>query len=160
MRCSLPMTGLQIALLVAAILGAQFLAFVVLWRWIGRRARALLETVRHELRGSGDTLEVEPEVAHYAGGSGNHPRVKGLGVLALTDRRLVFRKLFGRGVEIARSDIADVRDGKWFRRSYSSGRQHVVLVLDDGSEVGFVVNDHGAWMERVRAIAKKTQPAS
>jgi hypothetical protein len=74
-------------------------------------------------------------------------------VIVLTDRHLRFRKLTGGRVEVPLDRVVGVREDKWFRGAYRSGRPNLILQLRDGAEVGFMVADHAGWMAALREAA-------
>ena len=102
-----------------------------------------------ELGGSGERIVRAPESAVYRGASSRFSKVKGNGVITLTDRRLIFRKLFGSEIEVARGEIVALREDKWFLRSYC-GRMHLILELVDGTEIGFIVRNQAGWMATLK----------
>jgi hypothetical protein len=74
---------------------------------------------------------------------------KTYGVIALTDRRLIFRRPLGKDIEIPLSGISEVSENKWFKGNYRGGKLFLILKLADDSEVAFMVNDHNHWMEEI-----------
>jgi hypothetical protein len=86
----------------------------------------------------------------YRGGTAGHSRIKGNGLLVLTDRRLLCQKLVGGRIEVPLTAIAGTREATWFLRSATAGQAHLIVRLHDGSEVGFFVSDHPAWLLALR----------
>ena len=124
--------------------------WVVALRWVKRKSAQLVASMQAELAAAGERVDRGPEAALYRGASGNRSRVKGNGIIVLTDRRVLFRKLFGAAVDVPIADVTGVRDGKWFLRAYAGGRLHLILQLKGGDEVGFMVADHPGWMAAIR----------
>jgi len=147
------MTAGTIVFMVLAIVVGVALINLAVWIPIGRALRRLPDRVRGELEAAGHRLERGPERGVYRGASAGYGKVKGLGVIALTDRALVFRKLWGARIEIPRDAITGTRSDRWFLRSYAGGRTHVIVVLRDGAEVGFFVNDCEAWLKALAPAA-------
>ncbi len=89
--------------------------------------------------------------AVYRGGAYPAGRNKGHGVLGLTDRRLVFLPITGEQLNVPRVRMAGARlEAR--RRDVASGHSyHLVLRLDDDSEVGFLVDDAGEWQSALAA---------
>jgi hypothetical protein len=104
-----------------------------------------MRALQAELASGSDAVIRAPEPAVYRGASAGRSKVKGSGVAALTATRLLFRPILGKPIEIARSEIQELREDKWFLRSYTGGRLHTILKLNDGSEVGFFFSDPAAW---------------
>jgi hypothetical protein len=151
-RSGIPMTTQQVVLLIAAILIVEALIWIPVLFWLRRRSTQLAESMRQEALLSGERFVIEPESALYRGGTGGFSFVKGNGVIALTDKRVLFRKAVGGPIEAPLSEIADVSENKWFLRSYMNGRTHVILHLRDGRQIGFFVGDHEKWMDALRSV--------
>ncbi len=148
---------MNVALLVLGILASTALAFALVWIPITSRLRKRIAELGPELAAEGDPAVRGPELGTYRGASGHYGRVTGLGVIALTQKRLVFRGVFGKRLEVDLTELAAVREDKWFLRSYKSGRLHLILKTKAGIEVGFIVKDHAGWMVALRNIIA-TQP--
>jgi hypothetical protein len=146
------LTALEIVLLVVGILAVQVILWSVALRWVRRAAVRIAEEMRQAIAGSGERLVRGPEQALYRGASGRFPRAKGNMVIAMTDRRLVCRRLVGAEFAVPLDEIAEVREARWFLRA-SQGRMHVVMKLKDGVEVGFMTPAHTEWMDALRARA-------
>lgn len=132
-----------ILVLVAAVVVPVGVALAVLVTVLVRKNRALHRDLEAELAGSAVVLG--PESAVYRGTTGDYPRVKGNGLIALTAQRLLFRKLLGAGLDIDRSGITGVRLSKSFNRSVVGGRTHLVVTTVSG-EVAFFVTDIDEWV--------------
>jgi hypothetical protein len=142
--------GLIVGGLVVGSFVVVALLIVACVAWLQRRSRSLKESLSIELASSGETIRRGPESALYRGGTAGFSKIKGNGVLVLTDRRLLCQKLVGGRVEVPLVAIAGVREATWFLRSATGGHQHLVVQLHDGSEVGFFVSDHPAWIAALR----------
>jgi hypothetical protein len=134
-------TALLIVSVVVVVQLAVWVPLLVIWR---RRAAASIQDLEAQIRASGEKVLAGPEQAVYRGGTGGYSRVKGNGTIILTDRRLLFRKLAGGGVEVARPRIAGVS------RSRRGGNMHLVVTTTDPGEVAFVVKDLDAWERALR----------
>lgn len=150
------MTAFQIVLLVVGLLGFQVVLWAIAMRWIRRAAARIAGEMREAIAGAGEKLVRGPEDALYSGASGRFPRAKGNMVVAMTDRRLVFRRLVGAEFAVPLEEIVGVREGRWFRRA-STGHMNVIVKLADGVEVGFKSPAHAAWMEALQAHAARRQ---
>jgi hypothetical protein len=67
-------------------------------------------------------------------------------VIALTDKRLAFRKQLGGPVDVARAQIVGAREVKGWNGERVGGRTHVVVQIADRGEVGFIVADPARWL--------------
>lgn len=92
-----------------------------------------------------------PENGIYRGSTGSYPKVAGNGKIALTERRILFRKTVGKGIDVPLSDVTGVRTDKTFNRSRVGGKVHLVVNTHHG-EVAYFVGDLDAW---VRAISQR-----
>ena len=100
---------------------------------------------------SGEKLVIGPETGHYTAMIRGIIATKTYGVIALTDRRLIFRKPIGRDIEIPLSQITAVSENEWFAGNYRGGREFLILKLADASEKAFQVKDHAGWMRELRS---------
>ena len=146
------MAPVKVVLLVLGILTAQVLIWIPIILWMKRRSAQLVASLRDELVGAGESPSRGPEAAVYRGGTHGYSKVKGNGVIALTARRLVFRKLVGAGLEVPLDQVTGLREDKWFLRAYRGGRLHLILQMKGGGEVGFMVADHAGWMAALHAM--------
>lgn len=135
----------EVILLVGGILLVNLVLWVIILSWLKKKTAASIAQLTAELKGGSDPLLKGPEPAVYRGASAGRSKVKGNGVAALTQSRLIFRPILGKPIEVPRADIASLREDKWFLRAYTGGRLHTILQLKDGSEVGFFFADPAAW---------------
>lgn len=136
----------ELLVLVGIILAFVALAvvpIVIIAKRGSRRIRAELPAML-----AGEPALAGPENALYRSGSGPYPKVKGNGVLVLTEQRLVFRILIGRSIDIPLGEITGVREAKTFQGNWSGGRQHLIVQTGAG-EVGFFVEDNAAWIAAI-----------
>ena len=150
------MTIIRVVLLVAGILALLTAIMVPLLLWVRKRTRRLVAEMGEQLAASGERIVLGPAPGMYRGGTGGFPRVKGNAVLALTDRRLACSMVVGKPFDVPLDKLASVREDKWFLSAYRSGCMHLILQLSDDTAVGFIVNDHGRWMEAVRQAVSTT----
>ena len=136
--------------IIVAFLALTLVPIVIVAKRNSRRVRSELPAIV-----AGEGALRGPENALYRSGSGPYPKVKGNGVLVLTEERLLFRILVGRSVDIPVGEITGVREAKTFRGNWSGGRRHLIVQTGAG-EVGFFVEDNAAWMA---AITSATSPA-
>ena len=136
-------------LLVGAIVLGVALLFAILWFVVlgpmVRRTNVWVTTFADEARLTGEKVIKAPESAIYSGGTKPHSSVKGNGRIALTNRRLVFRKLTGPIEEVLVASITGTRQAAWFRGERRGRRVHFVVETVDAGEVGFLVSDTAAW---------------
>ena len=147
------MSPLAIVSMVVGILAGVAAVNLAVWLPILRKLRRLPELLREEL--AGEQLLLGPERADYRGATQTYGRVKGLGVAALTDRRLAFRKAIGKPVDVPVDQIAGVREDRVFLRSVAGGRRHVIVQLADGTEVGYFFAANEPWLGALRELAER-----
>jgi hypothetical protein len=154
------MTPVQIVLLIVGILAINGLLQGTIWWVILSNLKAMPDKIRRELASTGERIVHGPERGSYDGATGNaFPRVTGLGVLTLTDRRLFFRKLGGKEVTLPLTMIAGVRESATFSRFQGSvrrrgGSQYVILKTQEGAEVAFAIKNasHPAWISALASL--------
>lgn len=148
------MSPLAIVLMVVAILVGVAAIQAAIWIPIIRKLHRLPDQLRDELTGAGERIVRAPERGNYNGATSIYGRVKGMGVIAMTDRRIAFRKAIGKPVDLPVDQIVGVRDDLWFLGAASRGRRHLIVKLQDGVEVGFYVTDHAGWRAALAPIAE------
>jgi len=129
-------------LLIAGAQGALWGLIFLLFRSQGAGLRRAVET-------SGEAVVLGPQVGLYQ--KSGVVSVKTLGVIVLTDRRLIFRKPLGKDIEIPLPQVAGLSENKWFHGNYRSGKQFLIVKLTDGQEIGFVLKNHALWMNELTA---------
>jgi len=141
-------TALFVVLLVVGILALQLLIWIPIIVWFRRRSSRVLSELATELEG--EQVIRGPEKGNYRGATApGYPAVKNNGVLALTHRRLVFRTLTGKAIEIPVETITGVRDASVFKGSVVGGRTHLIVATAAG-EIGFYVPDNAGWTAALR----------
>lgn len=96
------MIALQAAILVLAIAGIQALFWIPFTIWLRRKSRRQRVSLTDEVTAAGETIKRGPESALYRGSAFGYSQVSGNGVILLTDRRLLFRKLTGGRIDAPR----------------------------------------------------------
>ena len=150
------MTPLQIVLLVVGIFALQALIWIPIIVWFKRKSARIRAELADELARSGERVDRGPESALYGGATAVYPTVGGNGVIVLTERRLVFRRLVGAAVEVPVAEIEGLRADKWFRSAYRGSSPWLIVRTRGGAEVGFKVADHAAWAAAVTAATNRT----
>lgn len=118
-----------------------------------RFQRAKIEQkLREDVSLTGEYLVLGPQNGYYAK-TKSIANVKSMGVMALTNKRLIFRVLFGMGFDIPVEDIAGISEAKWFQGMYHNGREFLILKLRDGSEIGFQMKNQPEWAEQIRSLS-------
>lgn len=153
------MTAVQVGSLIVAIVLVSAILSMLALSWVARKSGRLVVSLQAELATAGETAMRGPEPALYRGASGIRSRVKGNGAIVLTERRVLFRKLFGADIEVPLAQLIGVKEDKWFLRAYTGGRLHMILQLKGGDEVGFMVSDHAGWMAVMREGIAARSPA-
>jgi hypothetical protein len=141
---------MDVVLLVVGILALVAVILVPVVLLLRSRSRRVAAELAQELatepalRGPGKGL--------YRGGSSGYPKVKGNGMIALTQRRLVFRMLIGSDLDIPLEEITGLREAKAFQGGVVGGHVHLVVQTATG-EVGFFVDDNAAWIAAITSAA-------
>lgn len=140
---------MDILWLVIGINAAVWALILVGWRY--QRAR-IEERLRRDVSFTGEYLVLGPQNGYYAKIKGR-VSVRSMGVMALTNKRLIFRVMFGKGFDIPVDDIVGISGAKWFQGMYRNGREFLILKLRDGSEIGFQTGNQQSWEEQIRSLA-------
>lgn len=144
-------TTVFVLLLVLGILVLLALIWIPLIAWLRKRSAAVAGLLGAELAGEGVLLG--PEKGSYRGATApGYPTVKNAGAIALTRRRLVFRTLTGKSIEVPVDAITGVREATVFKGSVVGGQQHLVVTTAAG-EIGFYVfSGIGAWVTALDSV--------
>lgn len=137
-------------LIVIGINAAVWTMIVVGWRF--QRTR-IEQQLSEDVSRTGEHLVLGPQNGYYAKSKGIMA-VKSMGVMALTNKRLIFRVMFGKGFDIPIEDIVGISGNVWFQGMYRNGQEFMILKLRDDSEIGFQTKDHRAWMDQIGAAVK------
>jgi hypothetical protein len=119
-------------------------AFIaVIWALVEARVLRTGRVMRRELAAAGDRIELGPVRCSLRG---DLPKQFDMGMLALTDRRLVFYRTVGTPISIPRDDLASARPEKWYRHARRFGEPHLVVTTHSGMEYGFMVKRTTRWL--------------
>ena len=106
-----------------------------------------LSRARSEIAGSGERILIPPERAKFTGAARGYGRVRCDGVIAATEKRLLFWRLCGFLIEVVLDQVTGVREERWFRGYFRAGCRHLVVELSDGNQVAFYVANPDRWLE-------------
>lgn len=130
-------TALFVVLLVVGIVALLVLIWIPIMVWLRRRSSATAEQLSAEIEG--ESVLRMPEKGYYRGSTApGFPAVKNTGLIALTQRRLVFRTLTGHLIEVPVESITGVREAAVFSGSVVGGQAHLIVQTSAG-EIGFYV---------------------
>jgi hypothetical protein len=134
-------TSNQIVALVVGIIAVVGAVQAVIWIPIVRKLQRMPDALRTEL--GAERVLFGPERASFCGATAEYGRVGGIGVLALTERRLAFRRAVGNKVVDVPADhiVAATEANRWMGRRVG-GRTFLIVKLASGAELGFIVADH------------------
>jgi hypothetical protein len=151
-------TTLFVVLLVVGILAVLVLIWIPILIWLRRRSHVVADQLTREI--AGETVVRAPEKGSYRGATAaGYPAVKNTGLIALTKRRLVFRTLTGKSIDVPVESITGVRESTVFKGSVVGGQKHLVIETTAG-EVGFYVFSGIAdWVAGITALTPG-QPAT
>jgi hypothetical protein len=106
------------------------------WRR-GQSARNVAE-LRAEHAGS---LRWGPGRGNCSRATARCPHVKGMAIIAVTDTALFCRRLVGAPFQVPLDRVKEVSENPRFLSACHGGVKHLILTLDDGVRVGFIVRD-------------------
>lgn len=135
------------------VLGVQALV----WTPIILRMRHSAERIREEARRADERILVGPERANYQGWVKRFGMARTIGVLALTDCRVLFGRPFGRDIVIPLTEIANTGDTAVCGCLRHTSGHYLVLNLRDGSEVVFWLGRNKRWLEALRNLLSGTE---
>ena len=130
-------TALFVVLLVVVILALLVLIWIPILVWLRRRSSAVAVQLAAEI--AAERVVRPAEKGSYRGATApGYPTVKNTGLIALTDRRLAFRTLTGKAIDVPVESITGVREATVFKGSVVGGQKHLVVETNSG-EIGFYV---------------------
>lgn len=144
-------TTVFVVVLVVGILAALALIGIPLIAWLRRRSRAATAQLAAEL--ADEVVLRGPEKGSYRGATAaGFPAVKNTGVIALTQRRLIFTTLTGTTIEVPLQTITGAREATVFKGSVVGGQTHLIVQTAAG-EIGFYVfSGIGEWVAALDAV--------
>lgn len=149
------MSGVVLVVLALAVLMAATIAVALfVLRRVGDKAESRADHLRAEVESLGEEWVVPLQGAVYERGPGARGD-RGHGVLGLTTRRLLFLPIAGARLSQPRVRLsaACVEDRR--RDAASSHRHHLVITLDDGSELAFLVDEPDEWLTALGSAEEK-----
>jgi len=147
------MNGLVLTIVVlAVVMAATMVVALLLLRGFGDKAEGRADDLRDEVERLGEEWIIPLEGASYRGARHTYGRVKGNGVAGRTRRRVGFEPLLGTGFSVPLARVTEVRVTRWFLGAARARDRHLVLVLDDGNEVGFIVRGRERWLHALAGL--------
>lgn len=150
------MNAVQIVLLVAGILAVNGVVWTLILASFKRKSKQLMESINASCATTGECLVIGPERGYY-----NHMKgiasIKTMGVMALTNKRLIFKGPMGMDADITFDQIADISRNVWFQGNYRGGHEFLILKLKDGNEAAFQVPDISKWAEQIQSSVNGEQ---
>lgn len=125
------------------------LLLIVLQSKIKSKGEKILKEIENDIHVSGEAVIMSPQGASFNGADKTHGRVKCNGVIAATDKRILFRRLIGKPIDINRDEIIRVSKEKWFHKSSKMKLLHLVIHLKDENKVAFYVRDCDLWIAQI-----------
>lgn len=145
------MPSIPIYLVIAGVVAVVVCIWTVLLLVVRHKFRKLATEFRERVRQAGENLIIDPQSCVYRGADREFGNVKGNGVIALTNRRIMFRKLTGQQIEIDCSQISKVSVENTFKgeTAFATGASHLVVETNDGNRIGFLVKNAENWIEKL-----------
>ncbi|MGE5237458.1 MAG: hypothetical protein ACM3ON_01510 [Chloroflexota bacterium] len=128
-------------------------AWIVLLLWLRHRLERTAAEMRHACVRQGETIMLGPASTNFRGSDFTYGRAKGNGVICVTDRRILFQKIFGEGTEIPLTNVTRLDVTNSFRGfSTGTGASHLVIHTRDGNRIGFLVKGAAQWKRSVEGL--------
>lgn len=127
------------------------IGLIALGSWLKRARANAVSAMRAKLQASGEVIKIDPEAGSFRGAERELGRTKCDGIIALTEARVLLRKLTGGEIEIPLKEIAGVSESPSFLGARRAGVKHLIIELKDGNRVGFYVRDIAAWIAALNA---------
>ena len=140
------MTAVRVVLIV---LGLNAIVWGLVFAWFRYKVTALARSINASGASTGECLLIGPERGYYNVMKGP-VSAKTMGIIALTDRRLIFNGPLGMNADIPFDQIAATSRNTWWHGNYRNGREFMILRLRDGKEVAFQVKNLDRWMQEIQ----------
>ena len=148
-------TAAFVVLLIVGILAVQVAIWIPVLMWFRRRGRAIAAQLQKEMEAEG--IVRGPENGSYRGATvPGYSVVKNNGVIVLTRRRVIFRTLTGKVMEVPVDTITGVRQARRFKGSVVGGQEHLILQTLAG-EIAFYVPNSAGWAKTLSTVAPGPQ---
>jgi hypothetical protein len=132
--------------------------FAVVWlvtRRVGAGAEGRADDLRAEVEKLGEEWVVPLRPGSYAGALHTYSGTRSNGVVGLTARRVLFQPIVGERLSFPLVRIRRVDSGHVLRGRASGGKRNLVLLLDDGNEIGFYVDEPQEFLDALTAHGVK-----
>ena len=143
------MGALVPALVVAGVMAVIVAVSMLVLSRAGSKAQVRADELRADVESRGEEWVIPLAGTVYERGPGVRGD-RGHGVLGLTDRRLLFLPIAGNQLSLPRVRVSGARSEDRRRDAAATHRHLLVLTLDDGAELAFLVDDSGAWLEALK----------
>ena len=147
------MNALRVILLV---LGLNAVVWLLILVWFRYKLKALALSLNASCASTGECLVIGPERG-YCNIMKGRVSLKTKGIIALTDRRLIFKGPLGMNSDILLDQIAEVSRNKWWQGNYRNGREFLILRLKDGKEIAFQVKSPDRWEQAIQSSVTSRQ---
>lgn len=131
------------------------LALLICTWWVSlyvirQRLCKLAMELRECARRAGEDLIIEPQSCVYRGANREFGNIKGNGVIALTEKRIMFKKLTGEQINMDRSRITKVSIENTFKgeTNLATKGSHLIIETKDGNRIGFLIKNDKNWVEQ------------
>lgn len=142
--------------LFALIIGVNAAIWAIIIPLTKRSYARASKLMQNDLAASGEAVIQGPVSSWYQGRTDKFD-ITGGAIVALTERRLIIRKITREVIEVSASDIVAVRVDKWFMGKFRNNRYHVVVKTAANTEFGFQVPNYTDWVAAFeRLISSKS----
>jgi len=126
-----------------------------LYLLIRRKMELACDEIKQLIQLSGEKVLITPESGSFRGATNKLGRIKSDGIIALTSKRLIFKKAFSPRFEIELKEVIEITTDAKFLGAWRAGVIHLVLNLKNGDRVGFYFKDLEKWkIELSKALRK------
>lgn len=142
----------SVYLVIAGVVAAVICIWAVSLLWLRQKTQKLAHEFQERAREMGEKVIIDPQSCVYRGADSEYGNVKGNGVIALTNKRIMFKKLTGQQIEIQRSHIssASIENNYKGETAFATGARHLVVETSNGNRIGFLVKNAERWIEKLR----------
>jgi hypothetical protein len=122
---------------------------LTLLKKLRNKRKKILQEIQLDIQKSGETIIISPEGATFNGADKEYGSVKCNGVIAATEKRIIFKRLMGSAIGIRLDNICKLNKDKWFHGYSRNNLMHFIIELKDENKIAFFVKDCDQWIDKI-----------
>ncbi len=142
----------NIWLIVTIVLGTEVIIWALYLYWASR----VVEKIKTQCSQQGENILIGPGKATYQGWTKRFGIAKTMGRIALTEKRLLFKRPLKADINIPLDEVLSVSDTVQCLKIKHTSSSYLSLVLKDKTEIVFLVHNQKEWISNIQSRIKTT----